>query len=145
MKLLGYDFEIQYRPGRENKAADALSRKEGSIAELATYTVIQWGEGPMVDDKVQADEKLKGIIHALLKGTAAREGYSLRNGSLLYKGRLVLPKTSRLIPKFLQEFHASSFGGHFGFFRTYKRIVSVLFWKGMKSDIKEFVAACEVC
>ena len=43
MKLLGFDFEIQYRPGGENKAADALSRKEGSISEMAICTLAHWG------------------------------------------------------------------------------------------------------
>ena len=65
-----------------------------------------------MDDEVQADGKLQEIIQTLLKGDTTPEGYSLKKESLLYKGRLVLPKNSTLIPKFLHEFHASPFEGH---------------------------------
>ena len=69
----------------------------------------------------------------------------MKKGSLLYKGRLVLSRTSTLIPKFLQEFHDTPFGGHSGYFCTYKRTAGVLSWEKMKSDIKNFVAGCEIC
>jgi len=72
-------------------------------------------------------------------------GFELSNGRLMYKGRLVLAKSSKWIPKLLLEFHSSKIGGHSGFFHTYKQISSILYWKGMKSTIMEFIKGCEVC
>jgi len=63
----------------------------------------------------------------------------LSNGKLMYNGRLVLAKTSEWIPKILIEYHKSKLGGHSGFFRTYKRISSILYWEGMKAAIMNFV------
>ena len=61
------------------------------------------------------------------------------------KGRLVLAKNSTRIPLVLKEFHESVAGGHFGFFRTYKRISAILYWEGMKKDIQKYLQECEVC
>lgn len=64
---------------------------------------------------------------------------------MLYKGRLVLPSSSPLIPTILQEYHNGLVGGHSGFLRTYKRILQEFYWMGMKGDIRKFVAECVVC
>ena len=38
-------------------------------------------------------------------------GFTMMNGILFYKGRLVIPKTSQLIPVILAEFHSSPIKG----------------------------------
>ena len=37
VKLLGFEYDIVYQPGKENKVADALSRKEGSPMLWTVY------------------------------------------------------------------------------------------------------------
>lgn len=45
----------------------------------------------------------------------------------------------------ISEFHTTPQGGHFGAYRTYRRIASNLYWKGMIFTIQKFVATCYVC
>ena len=64
---------------------------------------------------------------------------------LLYRGRLVFPRTSSHIPQLLAEFHGSAIGGHSGVLKTYRRLATELYWVGMKKDVEEMVASCAVC
>ena len=45
----------------------------------------------------------------------------------------------------LSELHATPTTGHSGFTKTYDRVKRSFFWDGMKQDIRNFVAECDVC
>ncbi|WVY98421.1 hypothetical protein V8G54_030572 [Vigna mungo] len=140
-KLMGFDFEIRYKPDCENRAADALSRK----LQYSALSTVQFNEWDGLEDEIQANVRLRGIIQDLLKQHYSHLGFQLIKGRLYYKGRMVIPKNSSKIPLILKEFHDSALGGHSGFFRTYKRISGLLFWEGMKKEIQQYVLSCAVC
>ena len=56
-KLMGYDFQVEYRKGAENLVADALSRKEEK-AELAAISnpVPRWLD--TIKEEVLTNSKL---------------------------------------------------------------------------------------
>lgn len=99
----------------------------------------------IVSREVAHDEKLSGIIQKLKDDPDSVPKFEWIQGKLLYKRRLVLSKTSSLIPSVLHTFYDSVLGGHSGFLRTYKRLIGELYWEGMKGDVKKYVAECLVC
>jgi hypothetical protein len=159
---LGYDYEIIYRPGRTNSAADALSRRPVQVAELLE-------ESDMVEDPENNEHKLQAIsspqfhlwtelrhinevdpyLRALREKLAVQpENHPHlldREGLLFYRGRIVIPPTSSLCTTLLAEFHNSKMGGHSGVLRTYTRIAQSFFWEGMKKDVRKYVATCDTC
>lgn len=63
----------------------------------------------------------------------------------MHKDRLVLPRDSTFVQMALQEGHGSNIGGHGGFLKTYQAIAGTFYWKGMRKDIRAYIAACDVC
>lgn len=84
-KLLGFDFEVKYKPGRENNVADSLSRQM-QYAHIATIQCEAW-EG--LEDEVQKGEKLKAIVQALVSDPCSHKGFQLKGGRLYHEGRVV--------------------------------------------------------
>lgn len=66
-KLIGFDFEVEYKAGPTNTAADSLSRR-GSEADLAAITLPRWIEWEELWKEVAKDPEYALIIQALTKG-----------------------------------------------------------------------------
>lgn len=113
-KLLGYDFEIQYRPGLENKAADALSRIPLTV-QLAALSAPAIIDVDIIRAEVAADPHLAQVIAKLEEDEDSVPKFSRHQGMLRYKGRMVISKSSKLIPTILHMYHDSVLGGHSGF------------------------------
>lgn len=88
-KLLGSDFEIQYKLGLENKAADALSRLE-PVPSLKALTVPHL---LILDDlaaQVVANLKLGPLVAVLKLDPSAMPGVLLGSSTITIQARLPL-------------------------------------------------------
>ncbi|KAL4576939.1 hypothetical protein LXL04_013040 [Taraxacum kok-saghyz] len=144
-KLLGYTFDICYKPGRENRAADALSRRaeEGEL-QLGVSAPI-WVQGAQLLEEVRGDKDIALLIQQCLDRPTTLPKYSVRQGLLYYRNRLVISRNSKFIPGLLKEFHQSAAGGHSGYYRTYRRLAVNLYWPSMIKRVKAFVRECDIC
>ncbi|KAJ0764722.1 putative nucleotidyltransferase, Ribonuclease H [Helianthus annuus] len=144
-KLLGYDFDIEYKPGRENRAADALSRRADSEELFHIVSAPVWAQGAQLISEAQADPEVQLLLQKCQSTPATCPGYSVKNGVLYYKNRLVISRNSKFLQDLFHEFHTTATGGHSGFYRTYRRLAVNLYWPGMTSTIKRLIRECDIC
>lgn len=141
VKMMGYDFEIIYKKGKENIVADALSRRP-TIAAISSTKSDLWRK---IQELWEKDPELKKLIQQLQQEGQERQQYEWVQGQLKRKGKLVVGNDETIKCLILQEFHDSFAGGHSGTEVTTKRIGSHFYWKGMKKDVKTYVRNCEIC
>lgn len=145
-KLLGLQYRLQYRKGVQNRAVDALSRKnslnDGEL--LAMSTCLPAWLADLVEG-YKEDAQTGQVLVELSLGSSKHPKFSLKDGILRYDGRIWIGSNTILQQRIIQSTHASAIGGHSGFQVTYHKTRKLFAWPGMKKDIQRFVGACTVC
>lgn len=113
-KLLGYDYEICYKKGYENKVADALSRAtHGELLQLALSSINSDLYG-LIQSSWEHDPKLKALIAEVQAEGSQHAQFRWQNQELRRKGRLVVGNYKDLKNNILAWMHDSPQGGHSG-------------------------------
>ena len=112
--LSEYDFKISYIKGKENKVADALSRRP----HISAISTIQVNLYDWIREQWGNDQWYVEIRSALEKGKSTptrTEGYSIDHGGLLrFQGRVYVPANEELRRLVLDEAHRAPYSTHPG-------------------------------
>ena len=79
----------------------------------------------VIQEEIEKDQHLQEIEEQNVEVP----NFSIQQGVLKYKGRLVISKASTLLYTIMHTYHDSVFGGRSGFLRTYKRMIGEIYWK----------------
>ena len=158
-KMLEFDFDLEHTEGKNNKAADALSRNACVMAlyaidenevsvEYAQRCCPQIGlirkflqSGELPEDKeeqkwvkmiAKSCYEEDGLIWHMEKRVGHRE-----------RPLLLVPKGMRR--RLIEEGHCSPEAGHGGIDRTAERVMMAFWWPNLRFDCQTFVKECEIC
>ena len=144
-KLLEFDYEIQYRHGKENVATDALSRVEGAEVLHMAMSVLECDLLKDIQKHYETDSELSSLIKALQADPASKKHFSWVQSVLRRTSKIVVQNDVGLRNSILQWMHCSGSGGHSGRDATYQKVKGLFYWKGMAVDIQTYIRSCGVC
>ncbi|KAK1645648.1 hypothetical protein QYE76_063453 [Lolium multiflorum] len=149
-KLFGFDFTVEYRPGRLNTVADALSRRdtEDDADDMATTgTILCIRSGPsfsFIDDVRRATttaaeaQTLRGRLADGDLGAPWR----LDDGLLLHGRDIFVPAHGDLRQQVLSLAHSA---GHEGMHKTLHRLRADFYIPGDGAFVRDWVRSCVTC
>src|SRR3954453_17077951 len=140
--LQQFEYEIRYRPGRDNQVADSLSRRpDHTLAAIHQSSLNIDGELlETIKAEYDNDSATKQIItngHSYYKVTNAMI-YTLDN-------KLYVPSNDSIITRIIAEHHDTPLNGHLGEHKTFDRVSRSYFWPGMRKAIRQHIQRCQSC
>lgn len=140
-KLMGLDYEICYKKGNENRAADALSRvhEQDKVAELTELTAVKPNWLTAIIDSYVGDSEAQNIIAGLARQEPTYANYQYSKGLIKLGSRIYVGSIGSMRSDILWELHDSPHGGHSGQEVTLKKVSQFFFWPHLKSDVNTYV------
>jgi hypothetical protein len=144
-KLMGFQYQIVYKKGSENRVADALSRRPHSELQAMAISASQPLWLLTIVDAYQQDPIAQELLQKLSVAPETDNSFSLLNGVIRKNGKIWIPAVASLQQQIITEFHATPLGGHSGIPVTLRRLKQLFAWQGMTATVHKFVQSCLVC
>jgi hypothetical protein len=139
-KLFGCQFTVEFKPGRRNAAADALSHCEEEVGTVHALSIPSFD---LFDQFRVEAESLPEVVakrKAIEVGTADPR-WSLMDGMVVHKGRLFMPSSATTWHQVLAHAHGV---GHEGVQKTLQRVRTSFSTPGDNKLVREFIRGCVV-
>lgn len=136
--LQEFTFDINYKPGKENVAADALSRR-AHLCATSTVSI-------SIEDEIKKNILMDPEFQPILTKVQANDcplNYHIFGGKLLFKGKTCIPQVMR--QQIMKEAHETPLAAHPGYHKMLASLRKNFFWPKMKKDVLDFAKRCLVC
>jgi hypothetical protein len=132
---------VEYRPGRLNTVADALSRRDSDelhIHALSTPTFQLYDD---IGTAISFYPRLTSLRNNIIAGLK-EESWSVKDDLIFRSGKIYIPPNSDLIQQVLQLAHST---GHEGIQKTLHHLRNNFSLDQDRRLVTEFVHSCTVC
>lgn len=147
MELLQeFNFEIRYKPGRENTVADALSRATHQ-SQLNAITGVNFDEAFQAELKqAYLEDKLcRDLIQAEQRPPDIRWDRVRLWKHIGGDWKWWVPQGKGIREKILAECHDADTAGHLGRHKTLQRVRFKYYWPRVTTETERYVSTCISC
>jgi hypothetical protein len=141
MKLLEFNYRIEYKKGKENLVVDALSRKDYSLSAIS-MAVPAWISD--IEASYKDDAYFTNLVQQLVVNANSVLDFAIYSSTIRYKGRIYIGQSTDLKQKIVASLHSSVMNGHSGIKATYQRIKIIFYWPNLRKTVEEFVTQCHI-
>jgi len=133
---------VEYKPGKMNAAADALSRRDEHEPSLLLHAISR-PEFELFEDFKRESASSPEVLSKRKEIAAgiAGAGWSEVDGFVLYQGKIFVPDSSAFWPQLLDHAHGT---GHEAVQKTLVRL-RTSFYSPRAARVREYIRGCLVC
>ena len=145
--LSEFNFELKHIKGKENRVADALSRRTHEVYEITMSQPKSEILSRMKKYSIQDDDYIN-VLNKLQKDEVNLNGTKFKVDQkrlIRFKERIYMLDVADLKLFILNEMHKPPYGGHPGYQKMITTLRKQFFWPRLKASLVDYLSKCLEC